>query len=170
MRRISTCAVLLALMVCGAAQAQLATPDPDWKELDAPPPPRLRTDRLVAIELPGSTLRFGVDPSSVLVGSDGIVRYVVVATSSSGAVNGFYEGIRCSTGEVRTYARHSPDSGWVAVRDNQWQALHDSRAPRHSLVIAREGACVGSGPNQTAAQVVRDLGGHGSGDWRFWNN
>lgn len=153
-------ALAAGLVCCAVAQAQLTPPDPDWQELEVPAPPPLRTDHLVAIDLPGSTLQFGVDPSSVLVGRDGIVRYVVVATSGSGAVNGFYEGIRCSTGEVRTYARHAPDSGWVVVKHNQWQSLHGSRPSRHSLAIARNGACIGSAPNQNAGQVVRDLGGN----------
>jgi hypothetical protein len=160
---------LLALaLAAGAAHAQLAPVDPDWKEVDAPAPPALRTTRLITIEIPESTLRFGVDPASISVGSDGIVRYVVVATSSSGAVNGFYEGLRCSTGEVKTYARHNPASGWVVVKDGQWRSVREARPSRHSLVIARNGACIGGAPNQTAQQVVRDLGG--DPNWRFWNN
>lgn len=160
---------LLALaLAAGAAQAQLTPPDPDWKEVEAPPPAPLRTDRLIRLELPGSTLRFGVDPASVVLTSDGVVRYVVVATSDTGAVNAFYEGIRCSTGETRLYARHNPDKGWVPVKDAQWRSLQEARPSRHSLVIARTGACVGGAPNQSAAQIVRDLGG--SVNWRFWNN
>jgi hypothetical protein len=160
--------LLVLALVAGAAQAQLAPADPDWKEADAPPPPPLRTDGLVRIELPESTLRFGIDPASVAIGKDRIVRYVVVATSTSGTVNAIYEGIHCSTGEVRVYARHNPDSGWVAVTDGPWRSLHETRASRHSLVIARNGACLGNGPNASAAQIVRDLGG--SVNWRFWNN
>ena len=160
-------ALALALLA-GAAQAQLSAPDPDWKEMDAPPPSPLRLDRLIRIDIPESTLRFGVDPASVALTSDGIVRYVVVATSASGAVNAFYEGIRCSTGETRLYARHNPDSGWVPVKDGQWRSLHETRPSRHSLVIARNGGCLGSAPNQSVAQIVRDLGG--SVNWRFWNN
>ncbi|MDB5947934.1 MAG: hypothetical protein JWQ33_2960 [Ramlibacter sp.] len=160
---------ILALAFCAAtAQAQMSPPDPDWKETEAPPPPQLRTDHLVKIELPESALKFGVDPASVAIGRDGIVRYVVVASSSTGVVNAFYEGLRCSTAEVRVYARHNPDSGWVQVKDSRWQSLHEARPSRHSLVIARNGACVGGAPNQNAAQVVRDLGG--SANWRFWNN
>jgi hypothetical protein len=128
----------------------------------------LRLDRLIRIEIPGSTLRFGVDPASVVLTSDGIVRYVVVATSSSGAVNAFYEGIRCSTAETRLYARHNPDRGWVPVKDGLWRSLYETRPSGHSLVIARTGACVGGAPNQSAAQIVKDLGG--SVNWRFWNN
>ena len=160
--------MLVLAFAAGAGHAQLSPPDPDWKEVDAPPPARLRTDRLIRIELPESALRFGVDPASIALGSDGIVRYVVVATSSTGAVNAFYEGVRCSTGEVKVYARHTPDSGWVPLKDAQWGSLHDTRPSRHSLVIARTGACVGGAPNQSVAQIVRDLGG--SVNWRFWNN
>ena len=149
---------LALAMLAGAAQAQLSPPDPDWKEVEAPPPAPLRIDRLLRIEIPESTLHFGVDPASVALTSDGIVRYVVVATSASGTVNAFYEGIRCTTAETRLYARHSPDSGWVPVKDGMWRSLHETRPSRHSLAIARNGACLGGAPNLSAAQIVRDLG------------
>jgi hypothetical protein len=160
------CALSLAF-AGGAALAQLATPDPDWKESEAPAPPALRVERLVPLEVPASSLRFGVDPNSVTLAADGVVRYVVVATGSGGAVNGFYEGLRCNTGEVKVYARHNPDSGWVPVRDAQWQPLHSVPHSRHSLHIARNGACVGHGPNGNAAQIVRDL--RSGPDRRFVN-
>jgi hypothetical protein len=140
-----------------AASAQFSTPDPDWKETEAPRPPALRTSGLVFIEVPGSSLRFGVDPASVTVGSDGVVRYVVVASSPTGTVNGIYEGVRCSSGEVKVYARHNPDSGWVPARGSDWQPLHQTRNSRYSLLIARNGACMGHGPNGTASKIVRDL-------------
>lgn len=169
MRAVDFLAIALAI-AAGAAQAQLSTPDPDWKELDAPMPSALRLDRLIRVDIPESTLRFGVDPASVALTSDGVVRYVVVATSDSdsGAVNAFYEGIRCSTGETRLYARHNPDSGWVLVKDSLWRSLHETRPSRHSLAIARNGACIGGGPNRSAAQIVKDLAG--DANWRFWNN
>lgn len=146
----------LALMAAGA-MAQLATPNPDWRELEAPPPPAVKTSGLVPLEMPQSGLRFGVQPDSVSIGSDGIVRYVVVATSASGAVNAMYEGLRCDRGEFRTYARHSPEQGWVNV-DTQWRPLHDGGpVSRHNLVVARTGACIGHGTNTSAQQIVRDL-------------
>ena len=169
MRRGSWLALALVL-AAGAAQAQLAPPDPDWKEAQVPAPPPLRTQGLIPIDLPGSALRFGVDPASIGVTSDGIVRYVVVAASGTGAVNAFYEGVRCRTGEVRLYARHNPEGGWVQLPDSEWQSLHASRFSRHSLLIARNGVCNSGAPNHSVRQIVRDLSGHGNGDWRFWNN
>jgi hypothetical protein len=152
---------LLALAFAGAAMGAFAqglpTENPDWKELDAPPPPALRTEGLIAFDVPSSTLRYGVDPASISVGRDGVVRYVVVASSSSGAVNAMYEGLRCGTGDVKTYARHTPGAGWSAVRQSDWQRLQTTGTTRHSMFIARAGACRNHAPNISPAQIVRDL-------------
>jgi hypothetical protein len=159
-------AALALLLAAPAAFAQFAADvDPDWKEAEAPPPPALRTDKLIPLDMPRSALRFGVDPASVSVGADSVVRYVVVATSSSGAVNAMYEGIRCNTAEVKVYARYNPDAGWKAVGQSEWKPLHNTQGQAHSLLVARSGACVGRAPNGSAPQVVRDLSA--GVDWRF---
>ena len=152
--RLEFCAALL--LAATSAGAQLVI-DPDWKESEAPPPPAFKTDRLIPLEIPRSGLRYGVDPASVTLSPDGVVRYVVVASSPTGAVNAMYEGIRCSTAEVKVYARHNPDSGWTKA-NGEWRGLHDNYpSSRHSLIIARTGACVGQGPNRSAATIVKDL-------------
>ena len=150
---------MLALAgACAGAGAQ-NIPDPvnDWTEAEAPPPPALRTQGLIPIEMPGSSLRFGVDPKSITIGADRVVRYVVVASSASGTVNGIYEGIRCDTGEVKVYARHNPDSGWVPTRNSEWQDIFHAANDGHSLAIARSGACMQSAPNGSATQILQDL-------------
>ena len=141
-------------LAASLAQAQLAAVDPDWREVEAPPPPAVSLDGLIPVDMPRSALRFGIAPASVTLGTDGIVRYVVVASSASGTVNGLYEGIRCSTGEHKVYARHNPGSGWVIARDAPWQAVQQVR---HGLVIARAGVCVGHAPNQPVTRILSDL-------------
>ncbi|NPC56140.1 CNP1-like family protein [Caenimonas soli] len=163
--RLESIAAALAFVAC-AAHAQLGAENPDWREAEAPPPPALKLDGLIPLEVPGSTLRFGVAPGSVAVGSDGIVRYVVVASSTTGTVNAIYEGIRCSSGEYKVYARHNPDSGWTPTKDAAWRSLHEPMS-RHSLLIARTGACMGHGANGSAARIVQDL--RSSIDSRFSN-
>jgi hypothetical protein len=151
---------LLALAVAGAclgASAQVAPNDPDWKELEAPPPPALHTTGLIPFDVPGSSLHWGIDPASVRVGNDRIVRYVVVATSASGTVNAMYEGIRCDAAQVRVYARHNPDSGWVRASSADWVPLQSTPNSRHSLAIASSGVCQGDAPNGTATDIVNDL-------------
>jgi hypothetical protein len=149
--------LVLALLVAAcAAHAQDVQLDPDWREAQVAPPPAFKPEGLIPLEIPGSALRFGVDPATISVGADRIVRYVVVASSSTGAMNAIYEGLRCNTGEYKVYARHTP-SGWSVAKDAQWRSLHEQPISRHSLLIARNGACVGHGTNSPASQIVRDL-------------
>ncbi|MEJ7929033.1 CNP1-like family protein [Ramlibacter sp. AN1015] len=150
-RRIGLSALLLSSAVGVAAAA-----DGEWQEAEAPAPPALRTSELIHIEVPRSELRFGVQPDSVSIGADDVVRYTVVATSRSGAVNAMYEGIRCVSGEVKVYARHI-DGTWAPTKEHDWQSLHGNAAHRHSLAVARQGACVGRGANRPARQILRDL-------------
>ena len=153
--RLSLAAALV--LAASLARAQLAPLDPDWREVEAPPAPAFSLDGLVQLDIPRTALRYGVAPATVSIGPDGIVRYVVVAVSSSGVTNAMYEGIRCNTGEFKVYARHNPGSGWTIARNSEWKPVQDAQMPRHALVIARNGACMGHGTNQSAARIVRDL-------------
>ncbi len=149
--------IAMATASLGAA-AQLTPPDPDWKEADAPPPPAFEVKRLVPFDVSvGSSLRYGIDPATITLGADGIVRYVVVARSATDAVNAMYEGLRCSTAEVRTYARYNASSGWNAVRDTDWRSLYGNPATRHSLMLARQGGCRDRSMPQSAQDIVKSL-------------
>jgi hypothetical protein len=150
-------ALLVALLLTAAAHAQSPADDPDWREADAPPPPAFKLQGLIALDMPNSALRFGVDPASISIGEDGVVRYVVVATSDTGVVNALYEGIRCGKGDFKVYARHSPERGWTVAKGFEWRSVFDRSSPRHTLQVARLGACMGRSPNRSPAQIVRDL-------------
>jgi CNP1-like family len=140
------------------AHAQFSDLDPDWKENQVPTPPAFSSDRLIDIDVAKfSNLRFGIDPNTISLTPDGVVRYVVVASSSTGVRNAMYEGIRCVTGEVKVYARHTGQD-WNLTTDPKWRALQDPQQPsRHSLSVARNGLCLGASPNGSVQQMVRDL-------------
>ena len=124
-----------------------------------PAPPPFRKERLIPIDMPTFvTLKFGVDPATLTVTSDGVVRYVMVAGHASGASNAMYEGIRCSTGEFKTYARVSASGLWSMVNDPQWRPLNDNNTSRHALAFARLGACEGrSAAASDPAQIIATL-------------
>lgn len=146
-----------ALLAGPAAQAQL-TDDADWKESEVPPPPAFDTSKLVTFDVGGSELVYGVDPATMqITGSDSLLRYVVVATSKSGARNILYEAIRCKTGEVKTYARYTSDGKWSAIKDPQWQSMFDNMPSKHALRFARAGACDSAAPTQTVGEIVSRL-------------
>jgi hypothetical protein len=147
-----------------AAQAQLAE-NPDWKEAEVPPPPALQVDKLLPLEIGArSVLQWGIDPASIRIGGDGVVRYVIVARGEGGGLNAFYEGVRCSSLEVKQYAR-SNDGQWTPVAGAEFKPMQGSAARLHSLFVARNGACIGQGPNRSPEAVARDLTTRS--EWRF---
>lgn len=150
--------MLLGVIACAGASAQIVEENPDWRESAVSPAPVFDVKRLIRLESPpGSSLTFGIDPATLSITPEGIVRYVVVASSASGAQNVMYEGIRCTTAQHRVYARYHAQGGWSQVLDGEWKSLFGSPAARHALTFARAGACSGRATSQSAADIVRTL-------------
>jgi len=150
--------VLFGLMALfsGLAQAQLFG-GADWQEGPVPAPPAFNLDRLLRFEVDSrSALVYAIDPQTLSVSeADRVVRYVVVATSPSGVRNIFFEGLRCPTGQVKTYARYA-DGRWIVAADPPWRDMA-GRPSRHAFALARQGACNNAGTPVTAQEVVRNL-------------
>jgi hypothetical protein len=103
------------------------------------------------------SLRFGIDPQTLSISPDGIVSYVMVAINANGIASAMYEGIRCPTWEVKTYARSTTYGQWSVVNDAQWQAMNEQRS-RHAMAFARQGACQsGAGVPASVAAIVKAL-------------
>ena len=151
--------LLLACALSASAWAQLTPDDPDWKELETPPPPAFDIGKLVTFDVSAtSSLVFGIDPASIRISqADGVVRYVMVASSASGAQNVMYEGIRCATGELKTYARYAPEGGWKAVSQPEWRSLFSNMPSKHALQFARAGGCDNASVPQSVAVLVSRL-------------
>ena len=157
MRLLKSITASMAWVACSVF-AQFAADNPDWKETEVPPPPAFSTSKLVALDRgPTTSLNFGVDPATLAISKDGIVRYVIVASNASGAMNAMYEGIRCATGEFKTYARSTTVGKWNAVQDPQWRSMYDNMPSRHALVLARQGVCNGRAPASSVEAIVRKL-------------
>jgi hypothetical protein len=149
---------LLLATACVCAQAQFIAQDPDWKESDVPPPPAFKIERLLEVVISRqSQLIWGVDQDSIKITPDGVVRYVVVARSPSGALNAMYEGLLCRKGEVITYARFNRDSGWSNVSSREWKSFRALGQAAHSWRLAKEGLCDGAAPPTTVADAIRKL-------------
>lgn len=136
---------MILLTGWGGAIGQVPAASVDSQESDAPPAPAFSDKGLIAVATPAHmALQFGVDPNTLTITRDGVIRYVMVASSTTGVRNVLYEGIRCTTGEVKTYARKNAAGQWAPVSDPQWRALHGGNATTaHALALARQGACSG---------------------------
>ena len=135
-----------------------------------------------------SPLRFAIDPKSVSIGKDNVVRYTVLITSKTGARNVNYEGLRCDTAERRIYATLRNDTNqWVgnrAVDMNEtanaesasmnaykpatdWQRVGNGGPTDYASALMRSYFCdvrsvAGDGK---ASTLVRRLGGQGGRDY-----
>jgi len=138
-----TVTCLMALSgVASLAQSSNGTDNPDWTEEEASSPPAFSKDHLIPIDMPNYvSITVGVDPETIVVGGDGVVRYVIVMTNSTGSTNAVYEGIRCITDEVKTYARLNSAGSWVTQTNTQWKLVSDNMPSRHAQAFARQGGC-----------------------------
>jgi hypothetical protein len=169
-RRLSVAAALISILVFSpASQAQLRDdPDaPPWQEATVKPPSTFSTDQLQAIDVSaGTALSYGIDPKSLSVGEDGVVRYVLVARSSSGALNVLYQGVRCQTGEMKTYGRWNNNaSSWNVNAREEWHELSFSGFTRPAMLLARAGICEGRTINGGPQKILQTLK-HGRPDTR----
>ena len=149
------------LALAGPALAGLLNGEPEggYPENPTPTAPAFDVAKAIPIALSASSsIAMGIDPATITVESDGIVRYVAIARSTAGnAVTATYEGIRCATAEVKVYARHYPDSGWRDVTEPKWQSLYDNGPMRYSMPIAKAGICRDASSGGSAAQIVLNL-------------
>jgi hypothetical protein len=137
--------VLLSLSGLPSAQVLNNTkPVDEFKEIDVGPAPSYSLMGLLPLEMIApstSALKYGLDPSALTIGSDGVVRYVVVAYSPGGSVNAFFEGLRCATGEVKTYARSTRLGQWSPATQAKWVLIDGSLPTRFAMHLSQRGVC-----------------------------
>ena len=130
-----------------------------WEEQKTRLPPYPKPENWVPIYVsPATTFEFFVDRASVSVGQDGVVRYTLVARSSSGATNVGYEGIRCQTFERKLYAFGRFDGAWSQARDPRWVRISRGQANRQHAALAEDFFCYQQGgPVRTSEEAVQAL-------------
>ncbi|MDR2030924.1 MAG: CNP1-like family protein [Azoarcus sp.] len=154
-----------------AAAAFLLSPAPAWTRNGGESDPEAPAWQEAAYTLPplpdGRNLaafpvatypagRFLLDTGSLTVGEDGVIRYVLVARSKSGAESATFEGIRCATAERRLYASAGRDGQWRPFRNSAWQTLGDSgKDPRVALAYGY--FCDGPAPARTREEIIARL-------------
>ena len=104
--------------------------------------------------------RFFIDPASLSVGSDGEVRYVLVARSAQGVENVSFEGMRCNSAELRLYAL-GRGGAWTGM-SGEWRSMRERSAQRWQLTLFREFFCPLKDPITNVREGIQALrdGGH----------
>jgi CNP1-like family len=115
-----------------------------WQEIAVQLPALPKKDNLLTFYVsPTTTYNFAIDAASLSIGSDGVVRYTLVATSGAGAENISYEGIRCQSSEKKIYALGHKDATWSRSRRDQWEPISHSTTNRQNAALEQDYLCQG---------------------------
>jgi hypothetical protein len=166
---------LLAAAVIGAVPAAHAVRDrsqenpitnfPEeapWKESSVVPPAYPADRNLVEFKLSGLTSnRFYVDTSSLSVGQDEVIRFVLVIDTREKARNVSYAGLRCETQEWKDYAFANRDRTWRVDETAQWRPVRERNVNNYQHTLFKDYFCYGGimsgGPAGDAKTLARNL-------------
>ncbi|MCP3719338.1 CNP1-like family protein [Paraburkholderia sp. CNPSo 3281] len=133
----------------------------EWQEnkLEGLPPLPQADATLLPFDVSNnSPLKFAVDPASLTVGTDGVVRYTIVITSPTGARNVNYEGIRCDTYEWRLYASLDADhNGWDQTVANNWSRIENGTLNAYQSRLYQDYFCANKMPIAKASTLIENL-------------
>lgn len=160
--------VLLLATFAATSSSALADFDEDyeskqWQEIEVvlPPPPK-ESDLQPFYVSAATSNQFFIDMSSLSVGADGVVRYVLLVLSPEGGRNVTFEGMRCESRERRIYAAGRKDGSWSKARKNEWVRIQDAYANRHHAALFLDYFCPFGNIVRDAAEArnALKLGGH----------
>ncbi len=156
MKRLLT--TVAATLLVASSQAGLLGQDAPRQEIDVEPPGQFDLNTAEAFEMPGDQrLRYAVVPETLQIGDDGLLRYVLVATSSGGGQNVLFEALDCKRGEHKTLARWSSyQKRWTPVQTPNWEALSEARSVA-SQVLANGIFCHNNLVLGSREQMLREL-------------
>lgn len=127
-------------------------------EIDLPLPAAPKKENLLPFYVSATTtMNFALDGQSLSVDTEGVVRYVLVVTSRSGAINASYEGIRCPTGEKKLIALGQADGSWSRARRDRWEPIAEGGGNRQHAALALEYFCEGGRVAGKAETIVERL-------------
>lgn len=177
--RSSLHAFALLALICGCfglvgstlAQSNFEAPNPiydagqdgveEWKEQEVPLPQLPVDGALVSLDLEYNEPRydFYLDMRALSLGKDRVSRYVIVIQSRKGVRNVLFEGVRCATGEFKTYAFGGHNGAFRRYSAARWLPL--STVPRqgplgYRIALARDILCDRYGsPDQVETVLKR---------------
>ncbi len=154
-RAISVIALAISLAFTTAALAQRPGTDDrrntageseedDWSEIKGvgfPPIPKARDLIRVDSESLGTRYEYFIDGSSILLGTDEVIRYTVVLQSDTGVRNVYFEGIRCETREARTYGYATRQGGFKPLASSTWKDVRAVGPFAYRLLLVDKFMC-----------------------------
>ena len=134
-----------------------------WKEQrDAIPAVSLQTLKKLAIANGPIDASLYLDRDSIQVNKkDRVVRYWIAVKSGKRISSLNYEGLRCSTGEYRSYAYASPQNSTqiMPLKNSRWKSIRPDRSRDYHRELAKNYLCT-TGMPRTLEGIRASLDGN----------
>lgn len=141
---------LLIILVSSSAWAELDeeswqqpfVPLPAWQEEDVRLPAYPDADRFIEVPIHSSNMPFTVylDPDSISIGEDHVIRFTSVIVSRAGSRNITYEGLRCGERTYKRYA-YGANGDWKPLESHVWRRIRNRSMEEYRLVLYKEYMC-----------------------------
>ncbi len=161
---IALCAPFAALAQSwGGFDSAFDEEDKPWREIEARLPAYPDPAQAIEFDVSAATdNRFFIDPKSISIGEDGVVRYTLIVRSSAGALTVSFEGLRCETRETKLYAFGRPDGTWSRNKHARWTRVEPKVANRQHSALYMDYFCPFGDMVATPNEAINALkrGGH----------
>jgi hypothetical protein len=104
--------------------------------------------------------KFAVDTDSILIGADGVTRYIVVISSPSGSQQTQYEGIRCDSFQWRLYGTLE-NGTWKENPLGSWKNINSDIPNRYQASLAQGAFCSFNSQEKNIKNILSSLNPNG---------
>lgn len=128
-----------------------------WQEAKTPLPPWPSDSDLVEFRLDSAApdpFRYFIDKTHLSVGTDGIVRYTLVAEGSNGTRNVSFEGLRCTPRGIYKVYAYGAGGRFAAVDGADWHPVFDPSADIYRKELWQYHFCV---PREFKPRPKKDM-------------
>jgi hypothetical protein len=103
-----------------------------------------------------TVFKFAVGTDSILIGKDGVTRYIVVITNPSGEQQAQYEGIRCDSFQWRLYGAFE-NNAWRENPLSSWREIQTKVPNRYQAALAQGAFCSFGKQEKSMSTILESL-------------
>ena len=140
-----------------------------WKEEGNNLPDYPQDSDLLAVAGPPAyqNYQYLIDEKSLKVGQDGVIRYSIVIRSPGGADNVMYDGLRCTTQQLKNYAYGSTDMNgrkkFIKRQSVEWKTFRSSGVTAYAPIFVTNYFCDHYGIALKRREIIQNMK-HGKGN------
>ena len=134
-----------------------------WKEGSNQLPDYPKDDDLLEASGPPNykNYQYLIDGKNLNVGEDGVVRYSIVIRSPSGADNVMFDGIRCTSNEIKNYAYGSTDMDgkkkFIQRQNPVWKPVSSTGVTGYGPIFTENYFCNFEGSTLSYGEIIQNI-------------